>query len=86
MTVGWQCVDMAVRCLAKALQTPEFQSARMVHVGQVIREEKAVIAELVAHYTAGQPGASMPTLGEDQHNDAGSVTSPDADAQPDSES
>lgn len=84
MTDGWQMIDMGIRCLKTALKTPEFQKTELGKVNAVIRVAAKNLTTLVAHYTSGgKPGgASVPKLGEDTSGEAGSVTSPDADAAP----
>jgi hypothetical protein len=84
MSPGWQCIDMGVRCFRTALKTPEFQSSKMNKVGAVIRRLTSTASTLIAHYTSGQSGGSIPRVGEEEPADVGSVLSPDADAAPDS--
>lgn len=83
LTPAWQLVDVAARYIRAALNTEEFQNSDMAMVHALLAAWNSRVKTLIASHTTGEanPPSSYRTAGE-HDDDEGSLTSPDADAQP----
>lgn len=84
LTPGWQCVDMAIRCLRTGLRAQEMQKAPKVVAA--LSSVLGVLTKLLSAYTTGSAssdgGSTTPGMSAAQQGAEGSPPSTDADAQP----
>lgn len=83
LTPGWQCVDMAVRCLRTGLRAEDMQRAEKVVA--VLQSVVNSLTKLLSAYTAGTPsGSAEPSTaaGRAEGPPPSSDAAGDADSQP----
>ena len=81
MSPGWQQIDLASRCIKKAIIADDFQ--KKPNIVAVLNATLGTINQLLTAYNTGKPGGGTPDIASTSESLAGAgSTSSDADSQP----